>query len=122
MGQQFEQYPARGFRFAKKVSSAPFTVLGIQNLRTCGDPMGLIVAKSLPTSEEIAPARRRGMGSPSHWQFPDHKYIHPLSTARTKGWASDALSCNSAGLRCLAATPINTVCIPSVHLVQFTAN
>ncbi len=82
--------PACGFRFAQKVTPAPFAVLGIQNLRTCRDPMGLILTQSLPASVGIAPAWRRGMGSQSHWQFRDHKYIHSLRPTRSEMWVACA--------------------------------
>ena len=104
--------PACGFRFAKKVASAPFTVLGIQNLRPCGDPIGLVVTQSVPTGDEIAPARRCGMGSQSHWQFRDPKYIHPLSTARTKSGAFyPAIVQFRRAAACRATASIDTVYI-----------
>jgi hypothetical protein len=62
--------PICGLRFAKKVAPAPFAVLGIQNRRTCGNPVGLVLPQPVPASEGIAPDRYRGMGSQSHWAVP----------------------------------------------------
>jgi len=83
--------------------------------------MGLIVTKSLPTSEEIAPARP-WYGIAVSLAVPrSHVYSSSVNCAHER-LGILRLSCKSAELRCRAATSINTVCIPSVPLVQFTAN
>src|SRR5215470_9480241 len=45
-------------------------VLCIQNRRTCGAPVGLVLPQPVPASEGIAPDRYRGTGSQSHWALP----------------------------------------------------
>ena len=72
-------------RSAKKVAPAEFAVLGIQDHRADGDPVGLILTQSMPACVRLDPAWCcQGVRAQSHRHIPRSQVYSLSVTARSK--------------------------------------